>query len=118
MPLGPALLEPAGGQAGGLEAVNGLVSHHAERAATVGDDLAIAGELVEVPLQLGEWDGPGTLDVTGLELVGGADVDDDNVASLRVVEAVGAVETSRLDDVADQAFESIVALVASRDEST
>jgi hypothetical protein len=66
--------------------MNRVVSHHAEGAAAVGDHLVIAGELVEVLLQLGKRNGAGTLDVTGIELVGGADVDDDDVATPQSLE--------------------------------
>src|SRR4051794_10698860 len=61
-PLGPALVEPASGVARGPEAMDRLMRHHAEGATAVGDHLAIAGELIEALLQLGQRNGSGALD--------------------------------------------------------
>jgi hypothetical protein len=57
-----------------------IVRHHAEGAAAVRDHLTIPGELIEVLLQLGKRNRPGALDMTGIELIAGADVDHDDVA--------------------------------------
>ena len=53
----------------------------AERAAAVGDDLAVGRQLGEAPLELVERDRSRAFDVAGGELLGGAHVDEHDVAA-------------------------------------
>src|SRR5256885_13897672 len=78
-PLGPAVLQAPRGSPGRLEAADGVVGVGAERAAAVGHDLAIGGQLGEALLELVDRDRAGPVDVAGLELLGGADVDEHDV---------------------------------------
>src|SRR5829696_7673504 len=55
-PLGPALLEPTGVDAGPIEAMDGLVSVGAERATAVSDHLAVPRQLLQPLLQLVDRD--------------------------------------------------------------
>src|SRR3954447_25698085 len=80
-PLGPAVLKAPRGSSGRLEAADGVVGVGAERAAAVGHDLAVSGQLGEPLLEFVDGDRARAVDVAGLELLGGADVDEHDIAA-------------------------------------
>src|SRR4051812_7622206 len=80
-PLGPAVFQAPRGSPRRLEAAYGVVGVGAERAAAVGDDLAIGRQLGEALLELLDRDRARAVDVAGLELLAGADVDEHHVAT-------------------------------------
>jgi hypothetical protein len=53
-----------------------LVGVGAERAAAVGDDLAVRGSFRESLFEFGERDGAGTVDVSSVKFFAGSDVDE------------------------------------------
>ena len=71
----------------------------AEGAAAVGDDLAVGGELVEAPFELVERDRLGAVDVPGVELLLGPDVDEHDVAPAQAGDQLVAADC--LDVVAE-----------------
>ena len=75
-PFRPAVLEAPGRAAGRLQPADRLVRVGAERAAAVGDDLAVGGQLGEPLLELVERDRARALDVAGRELLRRAHVDE------------------------------------------
>src|SRR6266480_651342 len=80
-PFGPALVKAPRGVAGLRQLAHRLVCECAERSAAVGDDLAIAGQLREVLVELLDGDRARALDVPGLVLLLRANVDQDCVAA-------------------------------------
>src|SRR4051812_11219369 len=97
-PLGPAVFQAPRRPARRAQAADGVVGVGAERAAAVGHDLMIGRQLGEALLELFDRDRSGTLDVAGLELLGGADVDEDDVAATQPLDQL--VATDRIDVVA------------------
>src|SRR5882724_8570658 len=75
-PLGPAVFQASRRPARRAKAADGVVRVGAERAAAVGDDLTIGRQLGQALLELLDRDRARALDVPGLELLGGADVDE------------------------------------------
>jgi hypothetical protein len=72
----------------------------AERAAAVRDHLSVAGDLVEAALELLDWDRQRAVDVAGIELLGGPDVDEHHVAVGHTGEQLVAAD--RLDLVPEE----------------
>src|SRR5680860_137458 len=96
MPPGATPASPA---AGALEPADRIVRVGAERAAAVGDDLAVGGQLVEPSLELFDRDRACPLDVPGVELPLGPDVDQDDVTLLESLPQL--LPPDRLDLVAE-----------------
>src|SRR3954447_1756262 len=98
-PLGPAVLQAPRGSSGRVKAADGVVGVGAERAAAVGHDLAVGGQLGESLLELFDGDRSGAVDVAGLELLAGADVDEHDVALAQPCDELVAAD--RIDVVAE-----------------
>src|SRR4051794_32208450 len=81
LPLGPALLEPAGLASGVAQAPHCVMGVRAERPAAVGHDFLIRRELGEAALQFIERDRAGALDVTRIEFFRRANVDQHHVTA-------------------------------------
>src|SRR5439155_9372242 len=79
LPFRPALLEAPRVVASGAQPAHGLVCVGAERAAAVGHDLAVGGELGQPVLELVDRDGARAVDVAGGVLLARADVDEHNI---------------------------------------
>ena len=71
----------------------------AERAAAVGHDLAVGGQLGQPALELVERDRAGALDVAGLVLLHGTDIDEHDVAAEAVDQLVAADRVDLLAEV-------------------
>src|SRR5262249_27113224 len=71
---------------------DGVMRHHAERPAAVGDYLAAPGKLIESLLELVDRDRSGAFDVPGVELVAGANVDEDDVVAAHPLQKLVAVD--------------------------
>src|SRR3954454_10697250 len=98
-PLGPAVLQAPRGSSGRLEAADGVVGVGAERAAAVGHDLAVGGQLGEPLFELVDGDRARAVDVAGLKLIGGADVDEHDVTAAQPRDELVAAD--RVDVVAE-----------------
>src|SRR5436190_10690505 len=92
VPLGPALLEPAGRAAGRSQLMDSVMGHDAEGPAAVGNHLAALGQLVQALLQLIDRDRPRALNVPGLELLVGADVENNDIAASHTLQELGAID--------------------------
>src|SRR3990172_12369436 len=97
-PLGEAAVQAPREDAGLAQDVQGLGCEHAERSATVGDHLAVAGDLGEATLQLLERDGDRPGEVARLVLLNGSDIDHDRILPPDPVEQL--LSTDRLELVA------------------
>src|SRR5215217_5861266 len=98
-PFRPALLEAPRLPTRRLQAADGVVRVGAERAAAVGDDLAVGRQLGEPVLELIDRDRARACDVTGLELLGRAHVYQYDVALAQPSDQL--VASDRADVVAE-----------------
>ena len=94
-PFGPAVLQAPRRAAGGLQTADRLVRIGAQRAAAVGDDLAVRRQVGETLLELVERDRTRALDVTGRVLLRRPHVDEHDLAASEACDQL--VASDRLD---------------------
>jgi hypothetical protein len=99
LPLGPAAVEAPRGSPSRAQRTNCLVGVRTELSAAISDDLAALRQFGQPLVELIEWDGQRAIDMAGVELPGGTDVDEHHVVATQALAELVAAD--RLDVVTE-----------------